>query len=65
MSKKKSKMPKEVYLYKDHEGTDDEFLLVGKTVEEVAEIGEKRKVGKYVLVKEEIVCVKIKLLSDF
>lgn len=50
--------PKEIFVSQEEEGTKDEWLQVNKTAEEVATIGEKKRVGRYVL--KDVVTVEAK-----
>lgn len=45
------KFPKELYVTVEYEGTEDEFLLTNKNVEDVAQVGETVKVAVYELVR--------------
>ncbi len=45
----KSKLPKEIFVILDNEGTDDEFLNAVKCADDAAEQGVKKIGGIYVL----------------
>lgn len=43
------KYPKTIFVYRDNEGTEDEFFMVCEKIEEAAEVDNSRIVGVYEL----------------
>lgn len=43
------KLPKELYVFRENEGTQDEFLITHETAHDAADLSENRIVGRYVL----------------
>jgi hypothetical protein len=53
--------PDEIFVSQEEKGTENEWLQVNKTADDTAIIGEKRRVGRYVL--HEIVTVETKVIA--
>jgi len=43
------KLPKTMYLFRDNEGTKDEYFASAESLDELSDKGESRIVGEYVL----------------
>lgn len=53
--------PDQIYVTVEEKGTEDEFLQINKTAQDTAIIGQKRRVGRYVL--HEVVIVETKVIE--
>lgn len=58
----KNKLPKEIIVSCEEEGNQDEFLEVHENIDDVAVIGERKKVGRYVLKEVITVTAEVKVL---
>lgn len=58
MSRPKT-FPNEIFVTLEQSGTQDEYLQVNKTADETAEVGTKKRVGRYML--HEVVTVEAKV----
>jgi hypothetical protein len=52
------KLPKELFVSVENEGTDDEYLIANKDAAKLVEFGETKRVGLYVL--KEMLIVELK-----
>ena len=50
-----NKLPKIVWIYREEEGTEDEFLSLAEKCDGLVEMKQKRLVGKYKLIETMIV----------
>lgn len=57
------KLPKKVFIVREDEGTDDEFLSATTDLDSVAVMGDKRTVGIYELVEIKIAVNKTELVT--
>jgi hypothetical protein len=54
--------PDQIFVSQEEKGTPDEWLQVNKTADETASIGEKKRVGRYVL--HEVLTVETKVIAS-
>jgi len=54
--------PDQIFVSQELKGTDEEWLQVNKTADETASIGEKKRVGRYVL--HEVLTVETKVIAS-
>lgn len=54
--------PDQIFVSQEQQGTEDEWLQVNKTVDETAIIGEKKRIGRYVL--HEVLTVETKVIAS-
>lgn len=53
-------LPKKLFIYRENEGTDDEFFMVGEVLEDCAQKGEVVLVGVYELKEQLEVTLEVK-----
>lgn len=51
MSKKKSQYPKQLFIVKENEGTEDEFFNTSESLDDMEIVNEERAVAVYQLVR--------------
>jgi hypothetical protein len=59
-TKKQKNYPKELFVIRENEGSEDEYLNTTETAEETAELGKKKRVARYVL--EDVITVEGKAI---
>ena len=63
MSKEKDKLPEKIFVWEDTERDGSKYLMAYKSIDDCAEVGVKRFIGEYQLVKTGIVSAEVKLIS--
>ena len=58
------KYPKTIFVYRDNEGTEDEFFMVCEKIEEAAELNKSRIIGLYELKGTGLVKTKVELETN-